>query len=138
MAHKIEARPYGPDSTPEEVEAIRARMRMYEPGIIFWEELPVQTLFSVRTGIAKLDELAKDYPGIIQIVDLRESSSPSQEVRAEITRVYKQHPKIKRIVLLTGKNALANVFARFIGILLGLNCTFHKTFDEALADARKG
>jgi len=138
MTKKIEARPYGPDSTPEEIEAIRARLTWYEPGILLWRELPVQTIFSVRIKMIRLGEMVKEVNGpITELVDLSEAGSPPQEVRAELARVYKNHDRLKKFAIITGKNFLSNVFARFISSLIGFSATFHQTLEEAAAELKK-
>lgn len=135
----LQARPYGPDSTPEEVAAIRARMRLLEPGILIWQELPIQTVFSVRIAAEKLNELIETGKKAKELVDLREATSPSREVRNELGRLYKDHPKLTHIAIVTGKNYLMNVAARFISVLLGfgVKCTFHSTMEEALEALRE-
>lgn len=138
MTKTIEARPYGPDSTPEEIEAIRARLTWIEPGMLLWRELPVQTVFSVRIKMIRLGEMAKEIAGPLrEIVDLSEAGSPPQEVRAELARVYKNHERVKKFAIVTGKNFLSNVFARFISALIGFSATFHQTIDEAVAELKK-
>jgi hypothetical protein len=47
-ALQIEARAYGPDSTPEEIAAIKARVYLYAPDIIMWQEVPVMSVFQVE------------------------------------------------------------------------------------------
>ena len=138
MTKEIEARPYGPDSTPEEIAAIHARLRWYEPGILIWRELPVQTPFSVQTKMRRIAELAKEVPGpIMELVDLSEAGSPAQEVRAELVKLYKDHPRLKKIAIITGKNFLSNVFARFISSLMGFTATYHQTIEQAVAELKK-
>jgi len=47
MTAKLEARAYGPDSTGEEVQAIRDRVYKYRDGIVMYREVPIQSLFQL-------------------------------------------------------------------------------------------
>ena len=99
MTKKIEARPYGPDSTPEEIEAIRARLTWYEPGILLWRELPVQTIFSVRIKMIRLGEMVKEVNGpITELVDLSEAAHVERELMLiKVRATGKDREEMKRM-----------------------------------------
>lgn len=137
MSVKLEARQYGPESTPEEIEAIRSRMQWLEPGVILWKEVPVMSLFSVEQATDKLTALTTDSKRFRMIVDLTDTASPPPPVRDKLMAFYKGHPKIECFAIYNGKNFVANVFARLMGAFIGLPISFHKTFEDALEQVRR-
>src|SRR5262245_57097989 len=56
-AMKLESRPYGPDSTPEEIQAIRNRVSVYDGDIVMYKEVPVQSLFQLDLFQEKLEQI---------------------------------------------------------------------------------
>lgn len=137
MSVMLEARQYGPESTPSEIEAIRSRMQWLEPGILLWKEVPQMSLFSVEVATTKLTELTADTARFRMIVDLTDTASPTVPVRDKLMAFYKGHPKIECFAIYNGKNFVANVFARLMGAFIGLPITFHKTYEDALAQVRR-
>jgi len=53
----VEARPYGADMTPEERRTLLSRVYVVEPGIVFYREIPVQSVESIDLMLARLYEL---------------------------------------------------------------------------------
>ena len=45
LSFAFEVRPYGPASTPEEVQAIKDCIYVYRPGVVMYRELPIQSFF---------------------------------------------------------------------------------------------
>lgn len=139
---KIEARPFGPGSTPAEIAAIKQRIYQLEPGIYIWHEIPIQSIFTVQLHADTLNELTAGLESFKYVVDLRDAQPPSQEVRAHIIRVCNEDmPRCKAIAVWTGRNFLANVFSKFIiAAFMGLkkHCTLHKTLEDAVHALRKG
>lgn len=136
----IPARPFGPDSTPEELELIKGRLYELEPSIFIWHEIPVQTAFTVRLSLARLNELGAHLPSFSYIVDLREAGTPTQEVRATLMQQLNEAmPKLSAIAVWTEKNVLLNVAAKFVVAGMGLKktCSLHKTLPDCLVALRK-
>jgi hypothetical protein len=136
---KVPARSYGPDSTPEEIALIKQRMYEIEPSIFIWHEIPIQSSFSVRLSLARLNELGAHLPSFSYIVDLREAVAPTQEVRATLVQQLNEAvPKLRAIAVWTEKNVLMNVAAKFVIAGMGLKkaCTLHKTLPECLQTLR--
>ena len=82
----IEHRPYGADMTPDERSTLLSRVYVLEPGIVFYREVPVQSVESVDLMLGRLYELGSQWPTFIQVLDLSKSERPSPAVRAMIRR----------------------------------------------------
>src|SRR4051812_29620299 len=82
----IEARPYGADMTAEERDALLARVFVVEPGIVFYREIPIQTVESVDLMIGRMHDLGFQWPSFIEVLDLSTVARPSPAVRAVIRR----------------------------------------------------
>jgi hypothetical protein len=133
MAYKFEARPYGPDSTPEEIEAIKARIYVYEPGILYWRELPVQSVFHLDIVEQRLNQEAAAWPHYDMLIDLVEATAPSAEVRQRLRRLIIGQSKLRRHAVFTGKNFLLNIAGKFIfgGSMAVGAVGVYKTLEEA-------
>lgn len=133
---QVEARPYGPDSTPLEVAALKARIFLH-PGasdIIVWQEVPVMTVFQVEKFGEKVAELASRLPSFRYLVDLREAPLPGPEIRAKLVSIFRSDPKPKRVAVFTGRNFLVNIACKFVFTAAGLtDFSIHKTEEQALA-----
>jgi len=81
MKYTFGKRPYGPESTPEEIQAMRDRIYVHGPGILYWRELPVQSLFHLDIFEQRLKELSDDLSAYDLIVDLVEASPPGPQIR---------------------------------------------------------
>lgn len=134
MTALIEARAYGPDSTPEEIAALRARLFHYAPGIIRWNEVPVMSIFQLDLFEARLNELTRDLDSFKVLIDATTTQTPGAEVRAKLKKIFNSQPRLKRAALFTGKNMVANVAATIIVRHFGLKSfSLHTTIEEALA-----
>lgn len=104
MSVQIQARPYGPESTAEEIAAIKSRMTLLSPKVLQWEEMPVQTPFTVNIMIEAMAELSKDMPEFYLLVDLSKANTPTQPVRAALVKSMSNFKNLTRIVCYTGRN----------------------------------
>lgn len=137
MSYKFEARPYGPESTPEEIQAIRDCISLCEPGIVCWRELPVQSLFHLDIFQQRLNEEAAKVEHYDLVIDLVEAAPPSAEIRQRLKRILTAQPKLRSQAVFTGRNFLLNIAARFVlGNLSGRILGVFKTREEALAALR--
>jgi hypothetical protein len=135
----VEARPYGPDSTPEEIAALKSRIYLYAPDIILWQEVPVMTVFQVEKFAEKVDELRRGLTSFRYLIDLREAPLPAPEVRAKLVSVFKDDAKLRDLAVFTGKNFLVNIACKFVFTAAGLRgFTIHKTLEQALAALNHG
>ncbi|MFK8102169.1 MAG: hypothetical protein AB8G15_06590 [Saprospiraceae bacterium] len=86
----LEKRPYHSDSTPEEVDAIKDRVFVYQQEIIYIKEIPVLSSFSINLVFNKVMSLAKTYNRFGIIIDLSESDRPDADTRRTIGKCFKQ------------------------------------------------
>jgi hypothetical protein len=138
-AHEIEVRPYGPDSTPEEVEAIRARVFLLDERTVGYREMPVQTPFHIDLFDEKMRELTADIDAFDLLIDLSEAKPPSAETRARLRKLFGAHTKMSRAAVFTGKNFMLNIAAKFVLSGMGLQSfSVHTTREQALEALRDG
>ena len=57
----LEQRAYGPDSAPEECDAIADRVSLLEERVLLMREMPVQSPFSINLMFDRLEALARDW-----------------------------------------------------------------------------
>ena len=128
----VEAKEYGPQSTPEEVAALRERVRLHQEGIILFEEVPVMCEFQIDVCYDEIERLLRAHPGSSLIIDLRVAPRPDAHLREYLRgRFQRMRGHIKHVAVFTGKNFLVNVAAKFIltGVMDSLSV--HRTLAEA-------
>jgi hypothetical protein len=130
---EIEARAYGPEASPEEVEAIRARVQRVSPGLIIYREVPVMSVFQVRITMARLRELFAEAPAAI-IVDLNDRPlrrPPDAECRALLTENLRELSGQITSFAVATRNPLYGVTARFVAATLPFDIERFRTVEEA-------
>jgi hypothetical protein len=139
MTFKFEARPYGPDSTPQEIQAIKDRISVHSPGVLCWKEVPVQSIFQFDLFEQRLNELSKDLPYYDLIIDLTEAHPPSADCRERLKPLFTGQTKMRRVAVFTEKNFMLNIAAKFVlGGSVGLKSfSVYKTREAALEDLRR-
>jgi hypothetical protein len=137
MPVKLEAREYGPSSTPAEVEAIRARVSLYSHDIILYRELPVQSVFHLDLFEERLHELGGGMRYYDLLIDLTEAEFPSGTIRARLKKMFLSQKKLRKIAVFTGKNFLINTAAKFVLSEPGLTFTVSSHIEQALASLRQ-
>jgi hypothetical protein len=137
MGVELQARPYGPDSTPEEIEAIRARVVRVDDRVLMYHEMPVPSLFQVKIFRERLDALSADMTEFDMVIDLTIAKPPNAEVREALRTLFTM-PKLRRVAVFTGRNFMLNVAARFVLGAMGIKGTVHKTQEDALASLKHG
>jgi len=138
-APRIEARPYGPASSPEECAALQERLSLRESHVVVFRETPIQTTFSLDVIWTRLREMTAALPSYAMVIDLTEAERPSAEVRAHLRKLFASLTGLERVAVFTGSNFLLNVAAKFV--LAGLvqkPVTVHRTLDEAMEVIRRG
>jgi hypothetical protein len=132
MTVKLEARPYGPDSTPEEIQAIKNRVYVYAPGILMYQEAPVMSTFQLDLFEERLNELSAGMDSYLLLIDLTEVEPPGAEIRKRLKQLFGGQTKLKKTAVFTGRNFMLNVTAKFVLGGVGIrNFTVHKTLEEA-------
>ncbi len=126
---------YGPDSSEEELNAIRQRVRVLKEGVILYRELPFHSSFTVELMMSWVDHLAAEWDSYAVVVDLSEASHPSAEERDTLRRVLGSFSRMNHMAIMTGQNVLLNVGAKFImSGIEGTKVTVHSTMEVALRE----
>ena len=128
---ELEARAYGPQSSPEELEAIRRRVSLHGDAVLY-QELPVTTVFTIDLCYDRVEELVDAHGCRALIVDVRDSSRPSAVVRKRITaRVEALHGRVRHVAVVMKPNPLMMVATRFVQAAMSIPLSFHNTMAEA-------
>jgi len=134
MSTVIEPKEYGPESTQEEIDALRSCVVFHEGFTVLFEEVPVGSEFQVDLCYGRVEELLREHDCHNLIIDLRLAGRPSAAMREKLqNRVRQMHPQLQRIAVFTGKNFLVNIAAKFV--LTGI--PQHFTVSKTLAEAEK-
>ena len=135
----VEARPYGADMTPEERRTLLSRVYVVEPGIVFYREIPVQSVESIDLMLARLYELGCEWPTFIEVLDLSTVVRPSPEVRAVIRSwMLRLSPRLAHLCVIIEKNFVMRAVARFVAYSMNITqVSFFETEAEALDAARR-
>ena len=135
----LEQRPYGPDSTAEQCEAIAARVSVVDDRILLLHELPVQSPFSVKLMFDRFRALASNWDRLAYVVDLTEAKRPNPETRAAIkAEILGISPRVLHLAVTVGDNLLMRAMARLFAYGMGLtNVTLHATRAEAIEETRR-
>jgi len=135
----VEARPYGADMTPEERRTLLSRVYVVEPGIVFYREVPVQSVESIDLMLARLYELGCEWPTFIEILDLSTVVRPTPAVRAVIrTWMLRLSPRMAHLCVIIEKNFVMRAVARFVAYSMNITqVSFFETEAEALDAARR-
>jgi hypothetical protein len=134
MSIKLERRPYGPESTPAEIEAIKACVYLYSDGIVMWREAPIVTVFQLDLFAEKLRALTEGMSSFKMLIDLTDVAMPGATERAKLWEIFSSQTKLTRVAAFTGKNFLMNVVATFVlRNISKMPYSLHTTKEEALA-----
>jgi hypothetical protein len=137
MGVEIENREYGEDSSDEEREAIADRVSVYSDGLIAVRQMPVPTPFSLDLMWDRIREIVQDMPSYSMMIDLSETSKPSDEVRAHLKKLFGTISP-DHVAAFTERNPILTKAASVIFGKLGLKSySVHRTRADALAELRK-
>jgi hypothetical protein len=132
MAVEIQSRAYDADCSPEETEAIRARVYAFDEDIVMYREMPVQSNYQLALFRERLMELTAHRPSFVLLLDLTEAHPPNAESRARLREMFGALKNARAVAVFTGKNFVLNIAAKFVlNGLLG-SCSVHRTQEEAL------
>jgi hypothetical protein len=135
----IEPRAYGADMTAGEREALLSQVFVVEPGIVFYREVPVQSVESVELMLARMFELGCQWPAFVEVLDLSTVNRPSPAVRAVIRDWMKRIvPRMTHMCVIVEKNVVIRAVARFVAYSMNVRqISFYETEAEALDAARR-
>jgi hypothetical protein len=136
---ELEQRPYGPESTREEREAIAHRVSVVDDRILLIHEMPVQSPFSVELMSNRLRALAHDWDRFAYVVDLTEARRPNPETRAALkAQMLGISPRVTHLGVAVGDNLVMRAMARLFAYGMGLtNVSIHATRAEAIEETRR-
>jgi hypothetical protein len=134
----LEPRPYGPDEAPAALEALRARVWKLEDRIYMFEEVPIQTTFSLDLLFDRLEELAAGEERFAYIVDLRGVKRPGPEVRQRLKeRVGRLNPRLAHAAVVFGANVVIRAVAKLAAFSIGFRSfTSHAGVEDAVEACR--
>jgi len=135
----IERRPYGADMTPEERSTLLSRVYVLEPGIVFYREVPVQSVESIDLMLGRLWELGCQWPTFIEVLDLSKVERPSPAVRAVIRGwMLRLAPRMAHMCVIVETNFVMRAVARFVAYSMNITeLSFYETEAEAIDAARR-
>jgi hypothetical protein len=135
----LEPRPYGPDDAPAELEALRARVWKLENQIYMFEEVPIQTTFSLDLLFDRLEELTAAEEQFAYIVDLRGVKRPGPEVRQRLKeRVERLNPRLAHVAVVFGSNIVIRAVAKLAAFSIGFRSfTSHAGVEDAVEACRR-
>ena len=132
-------REYGPESTPEERQAIADRVSVVDARILLVREVPVQSPFSVHLMYDRIETLTQYWNRFAYIVDLTEAKRPDARTRAALKeRSLRINRRISHVAVVVGTNELMRIMARLFAYGMGLaSVSIHATSAEAIERARR-
>jgi hypothetical protein len=83
MSLKIEHREYGPDSSEDEKELILNRIQLLPDNTIYWQEIPVVSVWHIELVGQKIIELSANLDSFNLLVNLTEAKTPNAECRMQ-------------------------------------------------------
>jgi len=135
----FEKRPYKEDASPEEIQAIKNNISIYNSNIIYYNEIPVVSPFSIEISFDQVELLAKQLDSYGLLIDVRNSKRPDAETRRVINnRFFKLCENVEHVAFCTGSNFLINTVARFVVHRTSLNSfSINKTIEQSIAEIEK-
>ncbi len=133
----IEKKFYNEDSTFAEIQAIKQRSRIFKDRLIWVDELPLITPFSINTNFDQMEFLSKDMEDFVLIINVSNTARPSAKtIRTINQRFLQMQDKPRHCAYITGRNNLTNSVIRFV--MYGIehsHHSVHKNQEEALKKA---
>src|SRR6478609_542271 len=99
----IEARPYDADSTFAEQDELRTRVWKLDDGLFMFDEVPVQTPFTIDVLFDQLEQLTDGLDRFAYVVDLSLLKRPDARVRERSRhRVGRIRPRLAHVAAVVG------------------------------------
>ena len=135
----IEARPYDADSTCGEQDELRTRVWKLEDRLFMFDEVPVQTPFTIDVLFDRLEELTAGLDDFAYVVDLSLVKRPDARVRERLReRVTRIRPRLTHVAAVVGGNAVIRAVARLAAFAIGFRSfTIHASLNEAVEACRR-
>jgi hypothetical protein len=125
--------------TPEERSALLSRVFVIEPGIVFYREMPVQSVESIELMLGRLYELGCQWPTFIEVLDLSNAERPTPAVRAVLKSWMRRlAPRMAHLCIIVESNFVMRAVARFMAYSMNVTqLSFYETEAEAIDAARR-
>jgi hypothetical protein len=135
----IEARPYGPETSPDERAELRDRVWKLEDRLFILVEVPVQTSFSLDVMFDRLEELVAGLDRFAYVVDLTDVRRPDARTREKLRqRIAAISPHLVHVGVAIGANTIIRAVAKLTAFATGFRSfSFHKSVDEAAEACRR-
>ena len=135
----IEARPDDSVSTFVELDELRARVWKLDDGLFMFDEVPVQTPFTIDVLFDRLEQLTDGLERFAYVVDLSLVKRPDARVRERLRhRVGRIRPRLAHVAAVVGGNAVIRAVARLAAFAIGFRSfTIHASSDEAVEACRR-
>ena len=132
----IENKSYGPQLSQEEINLLSSQVTLLKSDTILYEEVYKLTEAQLEVMFKKLHELltnANSPQTKKVILDISRTDKPDAKTRELLKFLWKPLlPYVEHIFIITGRNAIANVAARFVASSLGFsNFSIHRNREEA-------
>jgi len=133
---ELTERPYGPESTREERDAIEERVSLLDERVLLMQEIPVQSPYSVTLMFDRLEALVQNGDSFSYVVDLTEATRPGPETRAVLKeRVLRISTRVVHVAIVVGGNVLMRAMARLFAYGMGLrSVSVHASRAEAIEE----
>ncbi len=131
----FEERKYSEDSTEEEIQAIKDNVFIYDPQIIYLDEIPVVSPFSINLVFDEITLLGETLGKHGLVIDIRGTRIPDAVTRRVINQRFgRVCETISHVAFCTGKNVIINTAARFVMYQTNLESfSINKTVEECFA-----
>ena len=135
----IEAQPDVADSTLVALDELRARVCKLDDDLFMFDEVPVQTPFTIDVMFDRLEELSAGVGRFAYVVDLSRVKRPDARVRERLRhRVGLIRPRLEHVALVVGGNAVIRAVATIAAFVIGFRSfTIHASIDEAVEACRR-
>ena len=84
--HIIEDRQYFEDSTPDQVQAIKERVFLYSPNIVYFKQIPMSSPFSNNLMFDMIEHYIKDIENVGVLFDVSIAKVPDPPSRRTINQ----------------------------------------------------
>jgi hypothetical protein len=129
----------GPEAEPDTRAALRRRVWKLEERLFVFEEVPVQTPFTIDVLFNRLEELALGIDRFAYVVDLSRVQRPDAPSRERLRqRVAEVNPRLAHVGVVVGANAVIRAVAKLAAFAIGFrSISFHTSMDEAVEACRR-
>lgn len=129
----LESRQYFEDSNEEEINALKSRIYLYKPNIIYFHEISKPSEFTVDLLFDETEKYIKKMKRPGMLIDIRDASVPNSKIRSKINERFKGiNEHVEHVAYCIGGNLLIQAAARFVMFNTKLNSySIHRSIESA-------